>query len=98
MSLKTRAALVLTIGTVLGLGLSLGGHYLQEPAAPASADLTWEQARLLSEVIERVRPLVSRQALPREVRVVDALPRNATGKVLVAELRDAYVRDTRPPD
>lgn len=55
MSLKTRAALVLTIGTVLGLGLSLGGHYLQEPAAPASADLTWEQARLLSEVIERVR-------------------------------------------
>ena len=50
------------------------------------------------QLIERVRPLVSRQALPREVRVVDALPRNATGKVLVAELRATYVGDTHPPD
>lgn len=38
-------------------------------------------------VIERVRPLVSRQALPRAVHIVDELPRNATGKVLVGELR-----------
>lgn len=44
-------------------------------------------------VIERVRPLVSRQALPREVHIVDALPRNATGKVLVHELRKHFLAD-----
>ncbi|HKX67169.1 MAG TPA: hypothetical protein VJN29_08075, partial [Intrasporangium sp.] len=38
-------------------------------------------------------PLVSRQALPREVRIVDELPRNATGKVLVDELRKQFLAD-----
>jgi acyl-CoA synthetase (AMP-forming)/AMP-acid ligase II len=42
-------------------------------------------------VIERVTPLVSRQALPREVRIVDTLPRNPTGKVLVGELRKHFL-------
>ena len=44
-------------------------------------------------VVEQVRPLVSRQALPREVRIVDELPRNATGKVLVDELRKQFLAD-----
>ena len=45
------------------------------------------------QVIELVRPLVSRQAQPREVHIVDALPRNATGKVLVHELRKHFLAD-----
>ncbi|HSD70991.1 MAG TPA: S41 family peptidase [Woeseiaceae bacterium] len=55
MSLKARAALVLTIGTVLGLGLSIGGTYLKDPVQPDPRDLDWEQARLFAEVIERVK-------------------------------------------
>jgi acyl-CoA synthetase (AMP-forming)/AMP-acid ligase II len=42
------------------------------------------------QLIERVRPHVSRAALPRGVRFVAGLPRNATGKVLVGELRQAH--------
>ncbi|MCI0517132.1 MAG: S41 family peptidase [Woeseiaceae bacterium] len=55
MSLKARAALVLTIGTVLGLGLSIGGNYLKDPVQPDPRGLDWEQARLFAEVIERVK-------------------------------------------
>lgn len=52
MSLKIRGILVLVIGTVMGLGLSLGGavtgsREVQEPA--------WVQARLLAEVMQRVK-------------------------------------------
>jgi len=49
------------------------------------------------EVTERVRPLVSRQALPREVHLLDELPRNATGKVLVNELRATLSREPGHP-
>jgi carboxyl-terminal processing protease len=55
MSLKARAALVLMIGTVMGLGLSVGGQYLKDPAAADSADISWEQARLFAEVMDRVK-------------------------------------------
>jgi carboxyl-terminal processing protease len=55
MSLKTRGILVLVIGTVLGGGLSVGGALLGgRDHAPAS-DLSWEQARLFAEVMERVK-------------------------------------------
>lgn len=56
MSLKTRGILVLVVGTVLGLGLSFGGGLLSEiQARPAPEDLSWEQARLFAEVMERIK-------------------------------------------
>ena len=55
MSLKTRAILVLVIGVVMGVSLSLSGNMLAVKPAPQEADLAWEQARLLAEVMERVK-------------------------------------------
>jgi fatty-acyl-CoA synthase len=40
------------------------------------------------ELQDLVRDKLARYAVPREVRVVDELPRNATGKVLKRELKD----------
>jgi carboxyl-terminal processing protease len=54
-SLKTRTILVVVIGTVMGLSLSLGGAVLGEHDRPASGELTWEQARLFAEVMQRVK-------------------------------------------
>ncbi|CAN5187233.1 proteolytic complex protein CptA [soil metagenome] len=56
MSLRTRSVLVLVIGTVLGLSLSIGGGVLAERGGPeASETLPWEEARLLAEVLQRVK-------------------------------------------
>lgn len=55
MSLKTRAVLVVVIGTIMGVGLSVGGGLLQERSPRLPPDMTWEQARLFSEVMERVK-------------------------------------------
>lgn len=55
MSLKTRSILVVVIGTVMGLSLSLGGSMLAEHDEPVSGELTWEQARLFAEVMQRVK-------------------------------------------
>ena len=55
MSLKTRAILVVVIGTVMGLSLSIGGGLLSAPAVHSDEDLAWEQARLFTEVMERVK-------------------------------------------
>lgn len=56
LSLKTRAILVLVVGTVLGLGLSFGGGFLDRYMIAAKPDdLTWEQARLFAEVMERIK-------------------------------------------
>jgi carboxyl-terminal processing protease len=56
MSLRTRALLVVVIGTVMGLGLSLGGRLVKPPVVDTgTADLSWEQARLFAEVMERVK-------------------------------------------
>ena len=55
MSLKTRSILVFVIGTVMGLSLSLGGGVLPERYQPSSDELTWEQARLFAEVMQRVK-------------------------------------------
>ena len=55
MSLKTRGILVLVIGTILGLTLSLGGNMLAQRDHAGSEQLTWEQTRLISEVMDRVR-------------------------------------------
>jgi carboxyl-terminal processing protease len=55
MSLKTRGILVLVIGTLMGLSLSLGGGVLADRDSSGSDKLTWEQTRLITEVMERVR-------------------------------------------
>jgi carboxyl-terminal processing protease len=54
MSLKTRAILVLVIGTVMGLSLSFGGGFLAQQG-PAEEGLAWDKARRFAEVVERVR-------------------------------------------
>ncbi len=55
MSLKTRAILVLVIGTVMGLSLSFGGALMARQPVRTEADLAWEQARTLAEVMDRVK-------------------------------------------
>lgn len=55
MSLKTRAILVLVIGTLMGVSLSFGGGLLAGRNDPGTEELAWDQARLLAEVMERVK-------------------------------------------
>ncbi|MGI9222457.1 MAG: S41 family peptidase [Woeseiaceae bacterium] len=55
MSLKTRAVLVLVVGTVMGVSLSAGGDFLARQQHPSSEDLALEQAHLLAEVMKRVK-------------------------------------------
>jgi len=54
-SLKTRAVLVLVIGTILGVGLSLGGGLLAGRKNLSADELAQDQARLLAEVMDRVK-------------------------------------------
>ncbi|MDJ0911683.1 MAG: S41 family peptidase [Woeseiaceae bacterium] len=55
MSLKTRAILVVVIGTVMGLSLSLGGNMLSAETAPTEEELAWQHAQIFAEVMERVK-------------------------------------------
>jgi carboxyl-terminal processing protease len=55
MSLKVRAVLVIVIGMVMGLSLSVGGGLIGNKRAPDKEELSWEQARLFAEVLERVK-------------------------------------------
>ncbi|MBT8085471.1 MAG: S41 family peptidase [Woeseia sp.] len=55
MPLKIRAILVLAIGTVMGLGLSLGGTWVAARNAPTPTAQALQQARLFAEVMERVK-------------------------------------------
>lgn len=59
MSLKLRGALIVVIGTVLGLTVSIGSSMLAErkavPAAVAHADAVDENMALLAEAMQRVR-------------------------------------------
>lgn len=69
---------MLIVGTVLGFSLSLGGGVLaqrdvQEPLDEASEPLPWDEARLLAEVLERVKqeyvePVDDRQLMEAAVR------------------------------
>jgi len=74
MSLKTRAILVLVVGTVMGLSLSLGGDYMatQQQRASAGGEAL-EEARLLAEVMRRVKsdyvePIDDRELLESAIR------------------------------
>ncbi|GIT64114.1 MAG: hypothetical protein Ct9H300mP22_5140 [Gammaproteobacteria bacterium] len=55
MSLKIRAILVLAIGTILGVSLSLGGAILSGKNTRTPGSLTWDQSRLLAEVMALVK-------------------------------------------
>ena len=55
MSLKTRAVLVLVVGTVMGVSLSAGGDFLARQQQPNEEDLALEQAHLFAEVMKRVK-------------------------------------------
>ena len=54
MSLMTRGILVLVIGTILGLGVSIGGGFIGERESGDTSNLSGEQARRFAEVMERV--------------------------------------------
>ncbi|MAF82570.1 MAG: peptidase S41 [Chromatiales bacterium] len=54
MSFRARSALILLLGGVIGITLSLGSGVLAERDAQRSS-LPWEDARLLAEVLERVK-------------------------------------------
>ena len=58
-------------------GVRLVAHVVPAAGAPVDAE----------HLQSRVRGALARFAVPREVRVVDALPRGATGKVLTRVLR-----------
>lgn len=56
MSLKARGFLAVCIGCVLGVSISLGpGVHADRVSAGEGRNLPWEEARLLAEVLERVR-------------------------------------------
>lgn len=55
MSLKIRAILVVVIGVVMGTSLSVGGGLLSSERPKSKEELSWEQAQLFAEVLERVK-------------------------------------------
>lgn len=55
MLLRTRAILVLVVGTVMGLSLSFSGGYLADRRPPENDDEAMEQAQLFAEVMQRVK-------------------------------------------
>jgi len=55
MLLKTRAILVVVVGTVMGLSLSLSGSLLANRQSADNEDQAEEQARLFAEVMARVQ-------------------------------------------
>ena len=73
MSLKTRAILVLVVGTVMGLSLSYGGGLLASKRQPTGEDLALEQASLFAEVMKRVKsdyvePIDDRELMESAIR------------------------------
>lgn len=55
MLLKTRAILVVVVGTVMGISLSFSGGLLANRQQPGDADRSFEQAQLIAEVMQRVK-------------------------------------------
>ena len=55
MLLRTRAILVVVVGTVMGLSLSFSGGFLASRQTPEPDELAWEQARTFAEIMARVK-------------------------------------------
>ena len=87
MSLKTRGILVVVIGTILGVSLSVGGSALSSREPLPRQDLTWDQARLIAEVMARVKrdyvqPIDDAELLENAIRgMVGDLDRHSEGSI-----------------
>lgn len=73
MLLKTRAILVVVVGTVMGLSLSLSGRLMANRALPDNDDLALQQARQIAEVMQRVKrnyvePVGDKELLENAIR------------------------------
>ena len=55
MLLRTRAILVIVVGTVMGLSLSFSGGLLASRPQPAPDDDALQQARVLADIMARVK-------------------------------------------
>jgi carboxyl-terminal processing protease len=70
---KSGNALMLAIGIAIGLSLGLGRAVLADKPAPLGADIPWADARILAEVLERVKheyvnPVDDHQLLQSAIR------------------------------
>ena len=73
MTIKSRNSLTLALGIVLGLSLGLGHEVLAGKTEALGADLPWQDAHVLAEVMERVKreyvnPVDDHQLLQAAVR------------------------------
>jgi carboxyl-terminal processing protease len=55
MLLKTRAILVVVVGSVMGLSLSFSGNLMANRPQPVSDDLALQQAQQIAEIMQRVK-------------------------------------------
>lgn len=55
MLLRTRAILVLVVGTVMGVSLSFSGGFIASRQQPQPDELALEQARMIAEIMARVK-------------------------------------------
>lgn len=73
MLLKTRAILVVVVGSVMGLSLSFSGKLMANRHQPVSDDLALQQAQQLAEVMQRVKrnyvePIGDKELLDNAIR------------------------------
>jgi carboxyl-terminal processing protease len=73
MTTKSRHILLLGVGVTAGLLLGLAGGVLADKAAPPRSDLPWQDARMLADVLERVKhdyvnPVDDHQLLQAAIR------------------------------
>ena len=73
MSTKSRIAVWLSVGVALGVSLGLAGGVLADKAVVPHSDIPWQDARMLAEVLERVKhdyvnPVDDHQLLQAAIR------------------------------
>ena len=73
MLLKTRAILVVVVGSVMGLSLSFSGNLMANRQQPVDDDLALRQAQQLAEVMQRVKrnyvePIGDKELLDNAIR------------------------------
>jgi carboxyl-terminal processing protease len=73
MNVKSRNSLILALGILIGLSMGLGHEVLASKPPALGADLPWQDAHLLAEVLERVKrdyvnPVDDHQLLQAAVR------------------------------
>jgi acyl-CoA synthetase (AMP-forming)/AMP-acid ligase II len=68
----------------------------EEPIAFAVA--TAGHALDTEELLDSLRTVLAKFKIPKEIKVVDSLPRNAVGKILKPALREALIDTNTTPD